>query len=281
MSYPKEPNYYALDIPVRRRIRNVDEYRTLFSHAPKGAICGEASPWYLFSYQAVPAILKDNPRARFIACLRNPVDMFVSLHGQELFNQEADEKPDPEEAWARQASLQPLREGDKVTSLLPNYRDVCSLGRQAERLLSRVGRERTHFVLFDDIEKDPRSVYEATLKFLGLESDGRTDFVVHNRRKAHRFPALSRFLMRPPPPFDRVKSVLIRAILSVNPRPGNIYELGLLSKSRPQAVLRPEFRNELGAHFSDQISLLERLTGRDLSAWRAKPAVTSCSYNFS
>ena len=265
MSWPKEPNYYFSDNPARRRVATRDAYAALFERAPAGAVCGEASPWYLYSHRAVGSILEDNPKAKLIVCLRNPVDMFVSLHSQILYNQETDEEPDVEKAWRRQAQS---RNGTPVASLQPDYPDVCSLGGQVQRLLNRVNRDQVRFLLFEDLN-DARGAYETVLEFLEIESDGRTHFPVHNERKTHRFPALSRFLMHPPFPFDRIKSGVRKAVLAVNPNPGNfLNDAAILSKPAARPVLRPEFHDELVAYVADAVSLLERLTGRDRSAWR-------------
>ena len=58
----------------------------------------DASVWYLYSNVAVDEILKYNPESKFIVMLRNPVDMFYSLHQQLLYNGE-ENISSPLKAW--------------------------------------------------------------------------------------------------------------------------------------------------------------------------------------
>lgn len=276
MSYPKEPNHYNIDMPRTLRVPGNADYEALFARAPAGSLCGEASPWYLYSRKAVDGILRDNPNARFIACLRNPADMYVSFHGQILYNQKIGENPDPEMAWRKHLDYPDLGDRDDTFPDQPRYGKICGLGSQVKRLLARAPRDKIKFVLFEDIRRDARAVYESCLEFLGIESDGRIEFPVHNERKTHRFPALSRFLMHTPFPLNHVKRGIKKAVMVFNPNPGNIYnDVSFLSKPQPRPVLRPEFRRELISYFSDEVSLLEKMIDRDLSSWRATKAEQS------
>lgn len=62
-------------------------------------IVTEASTDYLYSRAAVPGILNYSERPRFIATVRNPVDMAPSLHSHLVFNVEEDIK-EFEHAWS-------------------------------------------------------------------------------------------------------------------------------------------------------------------------------------
>src|SRR5215468_7362257 len=71
----------------RQAIRTLDEYEALFCAATEKHIAvGEASVWYLSSAEAVPAILRYQPAAKFIIMLRNPVEMAPALHGEMLLS---------------------------------------------------------------------------------------------------------------------------------------------------------------------------------------------------
>ena len=82
MCVPKEPSFFCTDIEVRRAARNWQEYLGLFKGAGQARAVGEASTGYLRSRVAVPAILQWLPSARFVICLRNPVEMIASVHAQ-------------------------------------------------------------------------------------------------------------------------------------------------------------------------------------------------------
>ena len=102
----KEPNYFCFDAPALRVIDRLETYGRLFARARPDQICGEASTAYLFSDEAVPAILDAVPAAQIIVMVRNPLDMVVSHHSQKLYALEENE-PDFETAWRLSAASQP------------------------------------------------------------------------------------------------------------------------------------------------------------------------------
>ena len=265
MGYPKEPNYYCEDLVSIRRTPTLEQYEKVFAGAQTGVLRGEASPWYLYSKSAVRLILADNPAAKFIVCLRNPVDMFLSYQYQLQFNL-IGELSNPENAWRNQGAW-PAGPAVNASQGRPDFGGICRLGEQSRRLLQTVDRSRVLFVFFDDMVRDMRGVYEEILRFIGTPSNGRTEFPVHNQRKAHRFPALTRILMRPPFPLNYIKRAVVALVRLRWKNPASIYD-GVLSKPHTQSAVRIEFRDELTAYFSDDVALLESLTGRDLSAWR-------------
>jgi hypothetical protein len=257
----KEPHFFNFD-HTYHWVAGRDAYVRLFAGAPASAnIIGEGSVWYLYSKAAVPEILKAVDDPRFVVMIRNPVDMFPSLHEQ-LIVSGREELTDPEAAWAAQERR---RSGIDVPAhcmepLHLQYRDVCSLGTQLERVLAVAPRQRVHWILFDDFAKDPRAEYRNVLAFLGLENDGRQSFERVNSAKGLR----SRLVQK----LTRIAKEMKRAS-GVRPSFGII---GRVKKAnihyRERAPLRPAFRAELARAFEDEIVKLERLTGRDLSAWR-------------
>lgn len=265
----KEPHFYNLD-QAYHAVENREAYAALFADAPATAkILGEASVWYLYSKVAVPEILKVVEDPRFVVMLRNPVDMFPSLHEQ-LTVSGRETIQDPEAAWAAQERRRRGIDVPKncVEPLHLQYHDVCSLGGQLQRLLAVAPRERVHWILFDDFARNTHAEYLKVLAFLGLEDDGRDAFPRINSAKALR----SRPLQR-----------LIRIVRRLKRATGIRASLGLVDRMkhvnidyRDRAPLRPEFRAELMRAFTDDILKLEQITGRDLSAWRnveVKPAL--------
>src|SRR5580658_7439936 len=76
----KEPHYFAYDFPRRREVETIEDYDHLFACAQPAQLRGEASAHYLSSKEATAAILQRRADAKFIALVRNPVNMFVSWH---------------------------------------------------------------------------------------------------------------------------------------------------------------------------------------------------------
>lgn len=100
MSPIKEPQFFNKDVGFP--MKSLQAYEKLFKDASSGHIAvGEATVLYLYSKVAVRNILDYNPDAKFIVCLRNPVDMAYSLHEQWFFNGIEDIE-DFKEAWLMQ-----------------------------------------------------------------------------------------------------------------------------------------------------------------------------------
>jgi Sulfotransferase domain. len=138
---------------------------------------GEGSTGYLRSQVAVPAILRQFPRARFIVCVRNPADMAISLHSH-LLRMAVEDQPDFQRAWdlqeARRAGRNIPRLCSEPRSLL--YSEVCALGSQLERLYRQVPASQVLVLDLSELAADPAACYRRALAFLGLPDDGRSTF---------------------------------------------------------------------------------------------------------
>lgn len=261
----KELHYYATDLG-NRRIRSSKEYQRLFKSAMlQHKAVGEASVWYLYSEVAVRNILADVPEAKFIVCLRNPVEMAYSLHGQLLKNTYENVR-DFRRAW----ELQEARaKGLYVPRLCPEkklllYGPACSLGTLLERLYDIVPAERVLAILLDDMKSDPAKVYAQTLAFLGVSHDRRTDFPVLNRASERRSQKVAQFmklvnLLKERVGIPRLGTGIMKFVDAINQRPSR----------RPP--LDADMYQELLSYFSREIAKLEIILRRDLSHWRRVP----------
>ena len=268
---PKEPDFFSRDIGSPSAIRDERRYRALFRGATSRHVAvGEGSTTYLRSRVAVPAILERYPNARFLVCLRNPIDMARSVHAQHVRTGREPERSF-ERAWRLQAER---REGRSLPPHLPEpadlqYARMCALGSQLDRLLRLVPRSRVHPVLLEDMAAAPAEAYRGVLRFLGLPDDGRADFPVHGRRGATRSLLLARaygqLLHLASSVGVHVPMAVRRAGLALNDR----------GRSAGQEELSPRFREELFAAFEDEVLLLERLLNRDLRDWVQDVEVTS------
>jgi len=261
MSPVKEPHFYNTD-HTNSSIRTRSRYEALFAGAADAPWRGEASSWYLYSQVAVPALLADCPEARFVVCLRQPAEMFRSLHIQHLrvLNEDV---TDPEEAWA----LQPERAQGRAVPpgcaepQLLQYAAACCLGAQVERLLGHVDRAAVHFVWMDDLRQDSSAVYRDLLAFLGVADDHRTELPARNTAKLPRSTGVAAMLKR----LHQAKRMLGIGYLGT----GLTTRLKALNETDAKAPpLRESFHAELmDTVFTDDIHRLAAATGRDLSAW--------------
>ena len=204
----------------RFRAEGADWYRAQFSGWSGEPIVGEATPGYMF-WRHGPAkvaarVEETIPDVRLIATLRNPIDraqsaMVHHIEGGVLSGDSSlvdlvkQTPPDRDHlgiiagGWYA-ASLEPFRE------------------RFGEQLL---------ILLHDDVDDDPRAVYDAALVHVGAVPD----FV--------------------PPDFERVR---FSHQQHVSPEPGR----------RP---LTRDERRELWDYFADDVAKLEKMIDRDLSLW--------------
>lgn len=283
----KEPHFFSTDIREYGSVQTEEDYRQLFAGCdPEHSACGEASVFYLYSTIAVRQILAFNPAAKFLAVVRNPVEMYPSLHSQFLYTFYEDET-DCETAWRLQAAR--LR-GERIPELcqesrLLQYAAVCSLGEQIARLVSQVPAPQRKIIVFDDLKRSPRAVYEDVLSFLGLPPDGRTVFPLVNERKSHKNGWIGRFLQSPPRFLHNTRKRLKRSYYLRGSLLGRM-TYGFLEWSRRfnsqktgRSELSPDFAAELAEAFRDDVQLLSSILQRDLSHWltdaRPLPATAS------
>ena len=262
MSPTKEPHFFNTD-DNHTVTPTLELYEQLFSSATSShKTIGDASVWYLFSDCAVPNIERYSPNARYVVCLRNPVEMAHSLHGQQIVNGN-EHILEFEDAWRLNENRS---KGQSVTHWCReprhlDYGKTCSLGEQLERLLSRVDRDRISPWLLDDVRENPRREYQNVLRFLELEDDRRTEFPIHNTGKERR----SRYFRKMILAAGRFKRHL--GIYSGWGVLNSIDKMNL--RNRPRAPLSPAMRRELQDYFHSDVEKLSRILNRDLSHWLA------------
>jgi hypothetical protein len=270
MSVPKEPMYFGQDLTPRYRRMTEDEYLALFKDAREDQHAGEASPWYLYSRSAAREIHDFDPASRAIIMLRNPVDVMYSQHSQLVFNQREDLTDFAQALAAEDDRLAGHRlPADAIRPEALYYRRSVNFPEQIERYLDVMGRERVHYVVFDDLVADPRAVYRDTLQFLGVDPTVEVDLSVYNPNKRPRSGAVQKLIFAPRGPmkrvFGRLRSMPVMhrvrdALVSAN------------SATAQREKMDAELRAQLTAEFAPQVAELGRLIGRDLSAWSTPPA---------
>jgi sulfotransferase family protein len=269
LSAIKEPHYFARDLGTYPRIKTAAEYAGIFAESgPEHLRVGEASVYYLRSTVAIPLIREFNPAARLIAMFRNPVEMVHSLHSQLLYVSEEDVE-DFETAWRLQERRsRGLDLPPRIRSpLLVQYRQVGQFGTQAQRLLESFPQEQVKLISFDDFSASPQRVYDEVLEFLGVPHDGRTEFPRINENKRAKVAWLKQLYRKPPPVLREAIRGLKQAVGSkrISVVKKKMVDLNTVRERR--APLTPAFRAELVETFREEVWLLSRLMGRDLSHW--------------
>jgi hypothetical protein len=296
-SKPKEPHYFS-NLGGAGGDLQRDYIERCFAHRrPEHRLAGEGSVSYLYSPVAIDRILALSPRAKFIAMVRNPLEMLLSYHQRLVYLLEEDER-ELAAAWRLQAAR---ARGEQMPAhctepQLLQYAEAGSLGTWLERLFARAGREQCLAVVYDDLAADPAATYARVLGFLGLEPDARTVFRRKQRGRGYRSRALQALLFKPPPSLARLAGVRTSAATQAPAvgagaapgaaaRPGKGWVRRALRSAGPPVVrlrkrlvrwnsvdvrprpLPPELREELRTTFAPEVAKLSQLLGRDLSHW--------------
>lgn len=267
MSPIKEPHYFYPGSDRFRQVSTEGAYQQLFAGAAPDQLCCEASTCYLYSDSALEAVLAANPKSKIIAMVRDPVEMVISFHRQQVFTFQ-ENVADFSRALALADERRQGRAIPKTCSApeLLDYPMVGQLGTHLKRLARLVAPERLHIILFDDLCADPAATYRETLRFIGFKPLELRDFKVVNARKTHRWPWLSRLLIAPPFPINLAKEA-VRTALGYRSKSLGHRIYGRLSRPPEQASVPLKVRAQLCEAFRPETRKLEGLLGRDLSHW--------------
>lgn len=269
MCTPKEPSYFASDLPGLRFVDNESDYLRLFKGVKRcHKIVGDASPSYLFSKCAIAAIRAFNPSARLIVTFRDPIEMLPSYHSQLLYSLFEDQR-DFEAAWQMQQDriigrMIPAGCREPRTLL---YGSIASFADQMKRVLNAYPSDQILVVLFEDFRKDPQKVYQTILDFLNLPGDQRNNFPIHNPRKKARYELLNRFIHTPPywakQGLHRLAGTPLYHLLI---RAHNFLKYLNTQTSDPLS-LSPTLAAIIRDTYQGQINELQTLLKRDLGHW--------------
>ncbi|QDV63123.1 sulfotransferase family protein [Crateriforma conspicua] len=272
-SRPKELFYWSEDHQYARErhgVYTLESYLRFFEDSDPALhkAIGEGSVNYLQSHNAIENILAFNPDAKFIAMLRDPVDVAYGMHG-ELVRHYFEDELDFEKAWGLQSDrASGIRIPDKcVMRHQLQYQDVATFSPQIERLHTLVPESQRLLLFFDDLKKDTGAVYQQTLEFLGLTDDGRSEFPRVNPARTYRSHAIGRLYQTPPKWLEPAMKRVRHWYASL---PGNKKDMlaGMMAKKEARAPLREEFATHLRDIFRTDVEKLEVMLSRDLAHWK-------------
>jgi hypothetical protein len=272
-SRPKETHYFS---KIHSLAKNPDVQRDYLDRffpdlSGEHRAIGEGSVTYLYSVEALKHILKLNPDARFIAMVRNPMEMVPSFHQLLCFYMEED-VTDFARAWALREERARGRRLPKrcVDPRLLQYDEIGQLGKHVDQLFHVAGRERSRVLVYDDFASDPHSVYRDVLRFIGVDDDGRTHFPTRKPSRRVHSPGLHRLLYWHPPRADRLVTYIHGRVGRSRTSRLRLLRKRLIranSQPQPPSEVDSATREELRAEFADDIARLGTLLGRDFSHW--------------
>ncbi|MCX6181829.1 MAG: sulfotransferase domain-containing protein [Bacteroidetes bacterium] len=262
---PKEIHFFGKDLRIKNQLSDFSTYLNFFKNADD-KIKGDASVWYLYSTSAPKEIMDQIGKVKIIICLRNPAEMIYSLHKENLFN--ADEtETDFEEALA----LEFYRKvGQKIpTSARFNqclmYRNNGLYSDRINNYINTFGEENIHFVLADDLKKQPLEETNKVLRFLGASPLASLAADMQNTSKSYaslsihqKFKTAKNWeknLIRILLPSKNIREKILNKIYTSNIQKGG------------KEAMSDEVKKELTLFFSDDIKKTAKLIHRDLNHW--------------
>jgi hypothetical protein len=275
-SKPKETHFLledrsAMPIEVIRRL-----YLERFQPdlARDSQAIGDGSVSYLYEPDAIQRAIAFDPRAKFIAVVRNPLDMLHSYHTRLLYTLDEDET-DFSRAWCLQNERGMGRKIPKRCRApqLLQYGEIAMLGSHIERLFEVAGRERCHVVVFDDFVSNPGGVYKQVLEFIGVDDDHRREFKARRSNAGVKNRWLQQFAMNPPEWIFRLidfsDTGTLKRLKQLRKR------IKRFNKARERRPPMPEHMREiLIDYYHLDVDKLSALLERDVTYWlRPHPSV--------
>lgn len=263
----KEPNFFAYEGRslncqgpgadfINNSVTSREAYRALFAAAPEAAVCGEASPLYLYEPAAPGNIHRLVPGVRLIAVLRSPVEQAFShfMYATKL-------RIETEESFEAALMLEEERLA-KGWQPLFGYSRFPRYGEQLARYLALFPAEQVLVRTYEDFLADPARLMADIFRHIGVDPgflpDTSQRLNAGGRPKSRLF---QDFLMKPNPITGAIGRLVPKeARLRIRDR------LASINMTREDTV-PPRARRILLDRLSDDIRHLEKLLGKDFSAW--------------
>jgi hypothetical protein len=259
----KEPSFFCDEEYFSR---GVEWYlQSYYSNAEQYQVRGDASPRYLYwSARVAPrlASLYAGSSPKFIAILRNPVEMVYSFYWQSV--REGRERLTFREALQEEnARLAEHQESiSRKGRLTFAYGQIADYAAQLQPFLERFPKKRFLFLLTEDF-KDFSSLTCKLEEFLNLEHIDWTETVRSNVSRLPRSRWLHKVLVQR----SWIKNIL-KAVLPYSFRhrlKTAVIDLNL-KEYHPEA-LDPDLVVQIREHYKPELIELEKIIQRDLSSW--------------
>ncbi|MCB0514544.1 MAG: sulfotransferase domain-containing protein [Chitinophagales bacterium] len=239
-----------------RHTKSLDWYHDYFSNATQKQLCGEISNPYLHIPNAAEAIYRYNPHLKLFAILREPVSRAYSHY---LYN-----------VHRHHVNYPPFEESIRQKS---SFLEQGFYYKHLSRYLTYFDASQIKIMFYDDLQQDMETFYTELLQFLGVSIFIPQNLTEKsNETKTARFPWINKSL-------DKIRYQLhqnnLHAILPLLRKTGIIplaeYIRDKANAKKMQAqttILAEDTQKRLREMYLSDIENLEKLTQRDLSAWK-------------
>lgn len=216
-----------------------DWYDDHFLLAKEGQLLFDPTPSYILSDTAPRRIYQDAPDARFLICLRNPVDRAFSHYWHFKKKQVIDFQ---------------FSDLLKVYDFYDSWLGYGLLADKLERWLAFFPRDRFHIIPFEQIALDPQQTYADICAFCGIDADFAPQGLTNKINAAgprHSFTG------------RMIKKVSRHLKLDHHPLAGR-----MMGKGEYMEGITPALRAELNKICLPDITRMEELLQHDLSHWK-------------
>ncbi len=238
------------DFFLRNFERGTAWYQAFFSHCAPGAPIGEIDPNYFGSAEARARIAAMIPRCKVVVSLRDPTDRAWSSY--RTMRRDAWTRVGFEETILRSAII---RESSRYAFHLSEWQHAF-------------GPDRVLVMLYDDLEADPQTYLDRVCEFIGAPriSVGGTPGAFERVNTVTAAPRSRRLAQNARNTRDWLQ-------MHRWTRADNMLErLGIwrfaFARGEEFGAMDPAAEARLREHFLPEVEALERLLGRDLSAWK-------------
>jgi hypothetical protein len=256
-SFPKT----YLGRTIEGYIDNLDDYLAEFDVKPSASIFGEVCPSYYFYPNAAANIKKYIPNARLICFLRNPVERFYSEFNSRLINEKTRGIKENDRPKKFDDLVATIIDGS-ASELTRRWLEIGLYSKHLSPFFDLFPGQNIKLFLVDDLVKTPQKVLAEITDFIGaLPFIYNVDmkFNVSGEIKASWF-------------FQWAHRINIAGFLRDH-LPAKIYQplrinvdTRLIKKADP---ISENSRRVLRDFYREDILNLQKLIGRDLSAWLA------------
>lgn len=245
---PAEPVKPPESVYGRPRTESRAQYTALFERAPEDALCGECSPQYMTFPDSVGRIAEMLPHVKLIALLREPASRAYSDYSS--FVRDGLEKASFADVVARTPSIRPPG----------HFVETGRYGKQLAPYFQVFPREQIKVITTEELRSDAERTMRDLFAWLGLDPDVQID------------PSQQRNISGVPSSQALALAYQARRRLQPLLKPWLPRALVDAADARMAGGLRrvpadQEVMAELRAFYADDVDLLARLTGKDLSTW--------------
>lgn len=240
----KEPGFFNSTADWMLRL---EEYHSLYSPSP-GQLCGEASTMYTFlpEFKETHMRLHEyNPNLKLIYMMRQPVERIISHYAHRVNHGHALALP------------------EKAVLDDPSFIQRSRYGFQIQPYIQLFGRNKIHFILFEDYTSDPIEILMNVASFLGVSPEPfkEVDLSAKNQSEGRKYLGKEGREIRTSS-FAKAAAPLVPESIRKAVKKYFVREM------TKKPAFPAELRKTLWDALENDVQLVEQLMGRRLNEWR-------------